>query len=84
MRNEIEQKAVKQIDVVGPQIRGTLQEHFSDPAGALENSFESRALPVQHQVATRSTGEVRRRAGVELEAVNDALHREIIRESRTV
>ncbi len=33
--NQINQNAVKQIDVLGPEIRGTMQEQFADPARGL-------------------------------------------------
>ena len=35
MRNEVDQNAVEQIDVIGPEIRGPLQEQFGDPARSL-------------------------------------------------
>ena len=35
VRNEIDQDAVEQIDVIGPEIGGPLQEQFGDPACGL-------------------------------------------------
>src|ERR1700681_3241140 len=35
VRYETDQNAVKQIEVIGPEIRGPHQEQFSDPAGGL-------------------------------------------------
>jgi hypothetical protein len=35
VRNEIDQNAVKQIDVIRSQLCGPLQEQFGDPAGCL-------------------------------------------------
>src|SRR6202163_1826981 len=39
VRYETDQNAVKQIDVIGPEIRGPHQEQFSDPAGGLGAAF---------------------------------------------
>jgi hypothetical protein len=35
VRNEIDQNAVKQVDVIGPEISRPEQEQFGDPAGCL-------------------------------------------------
>jgi hypothetical protein len=35
MRNEIDQNAVKQVDVIGPESCGALQEQLGDPSGGL-------------------------------------------------
>ena len=37
--NEIDQNAIKQSDVIGPEILGPLQEQFGDPAGRLGAAF---------------------------------------------
>ena len=39
MRNEIDQDAVEQIDVIGPEIRRALQKQFGDPARGLGAAF---------------------------------------------
>ncbi len=39
VRNETDQNAIKQIDVIGPEIRGPPQEQFGDAAGGLGEAF---------------------------------------------
>ena len=39
VRNEIDQKAVEQIDVIGPKMRRPLQEQFADPPRGLGTAF---------------------------------------------
>ena len=39
MRDEIDQDAVEQIDVIGPEIRRPLQEQFGDPPRGLGAAF---------------------------------------------
>ena len=39
MWNEIDEDAVKQIDVIGPEMRRPLQVQFGDPAGRLGPAF---------------------------------------------